>query len=176
MHPNQPVEAVVGVDVRRQHALQDVGDGREREGERGVDRRPPLRVGAGEVDLDAFWTRAYRGPNAHRRTAPAVIVEEVLAGESPARKVFEACRHQALRVIEQSLRIALQVFATVALDQFGELHLAGAVGGQLRAQVACHLFFCAHVCKHQLQQPRVQLTALLKDKRRNDQSFLVNLA
>ena len=172
---DQPVEAVVDGQVGVDQALEGVRAGRERHRVGGVDRRSPLRVGAGQVETGAVGVDLDAHPQPDRLVGVAVGVHGALGLVDAMRELGELGPRPPLGVLEQLLHRREDRLDPVAVDERGHAANARRVGGDLGPEVARGLVLGADLGQDQLEDVLQDRAALDELDRRDDHALLEDL-
>ena len=172
---HQAVEAVIDRQVRIDQRLQHVGASRIGLGVGGIDRRPPLRVGAGHVESNPPGPlKVDSGGQAYRAVGEAVAVHHALGAEFALRKPGHFRSRPPLGVFEKLLDIGVEGLQSQSIDQCGQPAGPGAVGGHLGPKIAAGLVLGADLSQDQSKDILHQLSILHHFDRRDDDALLKN--
>ena len=149
-HPQQAVEAVVDRQVRIDQRFEHVGAGRIGLSVGGIDRRPSLGVGAGEIESNLPGAvKADPGGQTHRAVGEAVAVHHALGAEFTLGKLGHFRSRPPLGVFEKFFDIVSDRFQSQPLDQGAQPASPGTVGGHLGPKVAAGLVLGADLSQDQ---------------------------
>ncbi len=176
VEPDEAVEAVVHRQVGVDQALERVRAGREGLRVGRVDRRAPLRVGAGVSKRTPSGAELDARAQAHGLVGVAVVVDGALGLVDAVRQRRELGARAPLGVVEQLVHRREDRLAAVALDQRLHAAHAGRVRGDLRAEVAGRLVLRADLREDQPEDVGHDLPALDELHRRDDHALLEDLA
>ncbi len=171
----QPVEAVVHGQVGVDQALERVGAGREGHRVRRVDRRTPLRVRPGRVEVETVGCDLDPDLEADGLVGVAVVVDGALGPVRPRRELRDLRAHAPLRVREQLLHRGEERLAPVAVGQRRDPPDTRRVGGDLGPEVARRLVLRADLGEDQAEDVVHDLSALDDLHRRDDHALLEHL-
>ena len=175
-NPHQAVKAVVDRQVRIDQRFQHVGTGRIGLGVGGIDRRPPLGVGAGQIESNPPGAlKVDPGDQAHRAVGEAVAVHHALGAEFALGKLGHFRSDAPLGVVEQFLGIFGDRLQPQSLDQAGHPAGPGVIGRDLRPKIAAGLMLGADLGQNQPEDVLHHLPVLHHFDRRDNDAFLKHL-
>ncbi len=136
LDPDEIVESLVDWHIRIDQAFQRVGAGGESLGEGRVNRRAPLRVGAGEVEGYASVVDSNRRLEADRPVGKAIVVDLTFSFERAAWEPAKLGPGARRGVFDERVDVGGDGRATKPREQLRKSALPGHVCRDLGAQVA----------------------------------------